>query len=192
MRFKSLYLFVDAQLLLGEFHRVATGNLRQGLAKHVGSLIDLATIAVGGKIILKAHRGRIVEVARHDRLLGQIGGKVVITYPKQRVFGSAIAEVVFTVHHRTECQDLGMESGCVLVVIGTLLNIIAFDLSRGNVAVVDMHTTVCTLIEDVVVVEKLQRLDTHTFVEALVARIDIVSVGGNTAMTRTCHDEFKI
>lgn len=112
--------------------------------------------------------------------------------PKQWVFGGTIAEVVFTIHHRTERKDLGMESSRVLVVICALLDIIALDLCRGDVAVVDMYTTVSALIEDVVVVEKLQRLDTHTLVETLIARVDIVCVGGDTTMTRTAMTSLKI
>ena len=54
-----------------------------------------------------------------------------------------------------------------------------------------MHAAVGALIEDVIVVEKLQRLDAQRLVETLATAVDIVAVGRDAAMVGTGHDELE-
>ena len=81
--------------------------LRQGLAQHIVGLVNLALILVSHEVIVHAHRRRIVQITRHNLLLGKIRRQVIILYPEERILGATIAEVVVACHDRTKCQHLG-------------------------------------------------------------------------------------
>ena len=149
--------------------RIGRTILRERASKHVRRLVDLALIHIARKIVVNTHDRRIVEIGGHHRLLREIGSQVVVLHPEQRILRLAVAEIVLAIEYRTEGDDLATERGRALVVVGTLLEVVALHLARGNVAIIKINALAAPLVVDLVVVEKLDRLDTGRVGEELVA-----------------------
>ena len=115
---KCLEFFLDAALLLGEGSGVVVAHLCQGLAQHVGGLVNLALITVEREEIVHAHRGGIVQIAGHDRLTAEEGFQIGILHPEQGIFGGLATEIILPHHHWTQGQHLAAEGGVGLVEIG--------------------------------------------------------------------------
>ena len=160
------------------------------LAQHVGRLVNLSLIEVHREIIVHTHRSSIVQVAGHDDLLGKERCQIIITDPEKRIFDFAVTEVIFTIHNRAEGYDLAVKRRSPLIVIGTFLEVIAFHLTGGDVAVVEPDTMIRTFIEDVVVVEKLQRLHPRRIRKHLIA-VHTVVIGCDAATVGPVHHQLK-
>ena len=83
-----------------------------------------------------------------------------------------------------------MEGCRHLIVVGTLLDIISLYLSRRDVAILKTYATVGTLIVDMIVIEKLQRLNLCRIGEIFVA-IKCILIGINTATSTSTHHKLK-
>ena len=153
--------------------------MSQGFSQHIGRLVYLALILVLDKIIIYTHHGSIIEIARHYLLLGEIGSKVRILHPEERILGSGITKIVFTCHNRTQGDYLGMECGSMLVVVCGFFHIVRLYLTRRNIAVIEGQSSILTLIIDVIIVHKSLGYYTILVVETLMT-IQAILIGTNT------------
>ena len=83
-----------------------------------------------------------------------------------------------------------MESRCCLVVVRRLLDVIALHLGRWDIAVIEANALVGTLIEDMIVVDKLQRFYAGRVAEVLIS-VEAILVGTDTATCRSPHDKLE-
>ena len=109
--------------------RVVGTILCQSAPKHIGGLVNLSTVSVEREIVVGTHGGAVVDVACHDGMFAQERSHIVVLHPEERIFRCSLAEIILPHHDGAQCDDLAMEGGSALVIIGALLEVIAFHLS---------------------------------------------------------------
>ena len=186
-------LFLYACLLHGH-GTVTLGVVRQHAALHVIGLVYFAVITVECEIVISRHVGDIVQVRGHQRQTGEVAGHVVILDPEQgfgRLAGTALingCELIALHEHGAECRDTGLVDGRPLVEIDALLDIVAGDLCRGNIALWHSDLAVFFLIIDAVAFQQFLHISLVLDIERLVS-VDLVVIHIDASREPEAEDE---
>lgn len=147
-------LSLNAVTLFGEKAIVALILVDEYTVLEVLRFVDVALVECLGEVVVGTHCSSIVIVGGVEDKLSQIGRNVLIFEPEEGRL-SERAEVATSGAHRAEGCDLRAESACVLVVVGALLEKVDGNLVGRQVGIIDTHTAVLDLVEELVTIHQL-------------------------------------